>query len=98
MVPRDLPGVPRVPISGPNRGIFLKLIGPGPLESGGHSHASFSNGRFRALENSFHIDVIDRETICDGRFFCHLESGSRIKILVMIEEANSKDGLSFGKL
>ena len=57
LVPQDLPGVPRVPILGPNRGIFSKLDGPGPLGSGGHSHTSFSNGRFRALETSFHIDV-----------------------------------------
>ena len=57
LVPWGLPGVPRVPISGPNRGIFSKLIGPGPLGSGGHSHTSFSNGRFQALETSFHIDV-----------------------------------------
>ena len=42
----DLSGVPRVPISGPNRGIFSKFIGPGPLGSGGHSHTSFSTGRF----------------------------------------------------
>ena len=54
-------GVPRVPISGPNRGIFSKLIGPGPLGSGGHSHNRFSNGRFQALETSFHIDVIPIE-------------------------------------
>ena len=52
------PRVPRVPILGPNRGIFSKLIGPGPLGSGDHSHTSFSNGRFQALETSFHIDVI----------------------------------------
>ena len=58
LVPWDPLGVPRVPISGPNRGIFSKLIGPGPLGSGGHSHTSFSNGRFRALETSFHIDVL----------------------------------------
>ena len=57
LVPWDPPGVPRVPISGPNRGIFSKLIGPGPLGSGGHSHTSFSNSRFLALETSFHIDV-----------------------------------------
>ena len=57
LVPWDLPGVPRVPISGPNRGIFSKLIGPGPLGSGGHSHTSFSNGRFRDTYTSFHIDV-----------------------------------------
>ena len=58
LVPWDLPGVPRVPISGPNRGIFSKLIGPGPLGSGGHSHTSFSNGRFRDTYTSFHIDVM----------------------------------------
>ena len=58
LVPWDLSGVPRVHISGPNRGIFSKLIGPGPLGSKGHSHTSFSNGRFQALETSFHIDVL----------------------------------------
>ena len=41
-------GVPRVPISGPHRGFFSKLVGPGPLGSGGHSHTSFSTGRFHA--------------------------------------------------
>ena len=46
LVPWDPPGVPRVPISGPHRGIFSKLDGPGPLGSGGHFHTSFSTGRF----------------------------------------------------
>ena len=46
LVPRDPPEVPRVPISGPHRGIFSKLDGPGPLGSVGHSHSSFSTGRF----------------------------------------------------
>ena len=46
-----------LPILGPNRGFFSKIIGPGPLGSRGHSHTSFSNGRFQALESSFHIDV-----------------------------------------
>ena len=46
MVLWDPLGVLRVPISGPHRGIFSKLDGPGPLGSGGHSHASFSTGRF----------------------------------------------------
>ena len=62
-VPWDLPGVHRVPILGPNRGIFSKLIGPGPLGSRGHSHTSFSNGRFQALETSFHIDVLEDSPI-----------------------------------
>ena len=62
LVPWDPLGVPRVPILGPARGMFSKLNGPGPLGSGGHSHTSFSNGRFRSLENSFHIDV-DKLTI-----------------------------------
>ena len=57
MVPWDLLGVPRVPILGPNCGMFSKLIGPGPLGSGVHSHTSFSNGRFRDTYTSFHIDV-----------------------------------------
>ena len=46
LVPWDPPGVPRVPILGPHRGIFSKLDWPGPLGSGGHSHTSFSTGRF----------------------------------------------------
>ena len=46
LVPWDPPGVPRVPILSPNRGIFSKPIGPGPLGSGDHSHTSFSTGRF----------------------------------------------------
>ena len=44
--PMGPPGVPRVPILGPYRGIFSKLDGPGPLGSGNHSHTSFSTGRF----------------------------------------------------
>ena len=52
-----LPGVPRVPISGPNRGIFSKLNGPGPLGSRGHSHTSFSTGEFRAAQRTLGSDV-----------------------------------------
>ena len=52
LVPWDPPGVPKVPISGPNCGIFSKLMGPGPLGSGSHSKTFFSNGRFCALETS----------------------------------------------
>ena len=59
LVPWDPPGVPRVPISGPNHGIFSKLIGPGPLGSGGHSHTSFSNGRFRVAQRTLQYDVIE---------------------------------------
>ena len=33
LVPWDPSGVPRVPISGPHRGMFSKLDGPGPLGS-----------------------------------------------------------------
>ena len=57
LVPRDPPGVPRVPISGPNHGIFSKLNGPGPLGSGGHSHTSFSTGEFRAAQRTLGSDV-----------------------------------------
>ena len=57
LVPWDLPGVPKVPISGPNRGIFSKLNGPGPLGSGGHSHTSFSTGEFRAAQRTLGSDV-----------------------------------------
>ena len=57
LVPWDPPGVPRVPISGPNRGIFSKLIGPGPLGSGGHSHTSFGDGRFRVAQRTLQYDV-----------------------------------------
>ena len=57
MVPWDPPGVLRVPISGPNRGMFSKLNGPSPLGSGGYSYTSFSIGRFHAQWNSFGGDV-----------------------------------------
>ena len=57
LVPLDPLGVPRVPISGPNRGIFSKLNGPGPLGSGGHSHTSFSTGEFRAAQRTLSSDV-----------------------------------------
>ena len=59
LVPRDPPGVPRVPILGPNRGMFSKLIGISPLGFGGHSYTSFSIGRFYAQWNSFGGDVIE---------------------------------------
>ena len=52
------PGVPGVPISGPNRGIFSKLNGPGPLGYGGHSHTSFSNCRFRVAQRTLQYDVV----------------------------------------
>ena len=57
MVPWDPPRVPRVPILGPNRGMFSKLNWPGPLGSGGHSHTIFSNGRFQGAQRSFGGDV-----------------------------------------
>ena len=59
LAPWDPPGVPRVPILGPNRGMFSKLNWPGPLGSGGHSHAIFSNGRFRGAQRSFGGDVVE---------------------------------------
>ena len=52
-----LPGVPRVPISGPNRGMFSKLNDPGPLGPGGLSHTIFGNGRFQGSQRSFGCDV-----------------------------------------
>ena len=58
LVPWDPPGVPRVPIFGPNRGMFSKLIGISPLGFGGHSYTSFSIGRFFAQWNSFGDDVV----------------------------------------
>ena len=57
LVPWDPFRVPRVPILGPARGIFSKLNGPGPLGSGGHSHTSFSNGRFRVAQRTLQYDV-----------------------------------------
>ena len=51
------PGVPRVPISGPNRGMFSKLNEPSPLGPGGHSHTIFGNGRFQGAQRSFGCDV-----------------------------------------
>ena len=55
--PKGPHGVPRVPISGPNHGMFSKLHWPGPLGSGGHSHTIFSNGRFLGAQRSFGGDV-----------------------------------------
>ena len=57
LAPWDPPGVPGVTISGPNRGIFSKLNGPGPLGSEGHSHTSFSHGRFRVAQRTLQYDV-----------------------------------------
>ena len=71
LVPWDPPGVPRVPIFGPNRGMFSKLNWPGPLGSGGHSHAIFSNGRFRGAQRSFGGDV-QRKCILKYRKVEHL--------------------------
>jgi len=51
------PGVPRVPISGPVHGMFSKFNVLGPIGSRGHSHTTFSNGRFHERQSSFHIDV-----------------------------------------
>ena len=62
LVPRDPPGVPRVPIPGPIHGIFSKLNGPGPLGSGGHSHTRFSNGRFWVAQRTLQYDVISDPT------------------------------------
>ena len=62
LVSWDPPGVPRVPILGPNRGMFSKLNWPGPLGSGGHSHTIFSNGRFQGAQRSLGGDV--QESTC----------------------------------
>ena len=67
MVPWDPPWVLRVPILGPNRGIFSKLDGPGPLRPGGYSYTSFSIGRFHAQWNSFGGDV---NTLQNLQHFC----------------------------
>ena len=54
------PGVPRVPISGPNCGMFSKLHWSGPLGSVGHSYTIFSNGNFfQGAQRSFGGDVFD---------------------------------------
>ena len=58
MVPWDPPEVPRVPILGPNRGMFSKLNGPGHLGSKGYPHTSFSSGKFSHTYKSFRIGVI----------------------------------------
>ena len=57
LVPWDPPWVLRVPILGPNRGMFSKLNGLSPLGSGGYSYTGFSIGRFHAQWNSFGGDV-----------------------------------------
>ena len=58
MVPWDPPGVPRVPILGPNRGMFSKLNEPGPLGPEGHSHTIFSTREFRAAQRTLGSNVI----------------------------------------
>ena len=55
--PMGPPGVLRVPISGPKRGMFSKLNEPSPLGPGGHSHTIFGNGRFQGAQRSFGCDV-----------------------------------------
>ena len=57
MYEKDPPGVPRVPILGPNCGMFSKLNKPGPLGPGGHSYTFFCNGRFQGAQRSFGCDV-----------------------------------------
>ena len=42
---------------GPNRGMFSKLNGPGPLGSEGYPHTSFNFGKFPDTYKSFHIGV-----------------------------------------
>ena len=51
------PGVLLGPILGPNRGMFSKLDGPGPLGSKGYPHTSFNSGKFQDTYQSFHIGV-----------------------------------------
>ena len=43
---------------GPNRGMFLKLNGPGHLGSKGYPHTSFSSGKFPDTYKSFQIGVV----------------------------------------
>ena len=61
-------GVPRVPISGPVHGMFSKFNVLGPIGSRGHSHTTFSNGRFHKRQSSFHIDVVC-QIICHSLHF-----------------------------
>ena len=53
-----LPGVLWGPFLGPNRGMFSKLNGPGPLGSKGYPNTSFNSGKFPDTYESFHISVI----------------------------------------
>ena len=63
-----LPGVLWGPILGPNRGMFSKLNGPGPLGSKGYPHTSFNSGKFPDTYTSFHIGV-NNYVIKDFNFF-----------------------------
>ena len=60
--PMEPPGVPRVPILVPNRGMFSKLNEPSPLGPGGHSHTIFGNGRFQGAQRCFGCDVPSKMT------------------------------------
>ena len=51
------PGVLLGPILSPNRGMFSKLDGPGPLGSKGYPHTIFNSGKFSDTYQSFHIGV-----------------------------------------
>ena len=75
--------MPRVPILGPIHGIPSKLNGPGPLGSGGHSHTSFSNGRFRVAQRTLQYDVPTAVKLKVNRVI--LESG------VPFVQSNTKD-------
>ena len=90
MVPWDPPGVPRVPILGPNRGMFSKLNWPGPLGSGGHSHTIFSNGRFQGAQRSFGGDVREKQMSIKRNYFAETFSQPLNEIfLVILSGGNS---------
>ena len=74
LVSWDPPGVPRVPILGPNCGMFSKLNGPGPIGSEGYPQTSFNSGKFPDTYKSFHIGVVD----LDSKLYCCLEQSRTV--------------------
>ena len=80
--PMGPPGVLLGPILGPDRGIFSKLDGPGPLRSKGYPHTSFNYGKFSDTYQSFHIGVTKIRKRSAGilipmiNFPCRVHSGT----------------------
>ena len=84
LVPGDPLGPSRVPSLAPNRGIFSKVNGTGPLGSGGHPHTIFSNGRFYWRQSCFGGDVTP-----DANLDCTFVENALVFVALKIERARA---------